>query len=202
MFHSLFANAERGGALSKHALHPVDVPVALHLLDRPADPYAGLASDLEISSSTAHQSVRRLFAAGLLRHGFHGERAVNRQALLEFLTHGVRYAFPTAPAASTRGVATAHAGPALREAIVADDAIVWPAEDGECEGAAIEPFWPRAASVARKLPTLYALLSAVDALRVGRARERQLATAYLTRVILRRDAATEEPAPRLVASIG
>jgi hypothetical protein len=154
-----------------------------------------LARHLEISSSTAHESVRRLFAAGLLRHGFDGDRAVNRQALVEFLTHGVRYAFPTSLGKSVRGVATAHSGPALRHSIVAEDAVVWPAADGESEGPEIEPLWPKAARVARKLPDVYAQLSAVDALRVGRARERRLAAAYLTQVILQRNVVGQEHSP-------
>jgi DNA-binding Lrp family transcriptional regulator len=187
--------------MSKHALHPVDVPVALHLLQASTDSFAKLASDLKISSSTAHESVRRLVAAGLVRHGLQGERAVNRRALVEFLTHGVRYTFPTALGQRMRGVATAHAGPALRNAIVAEEAVVWPALDGDSEGPEIEPFWPKAADVSRRLPDLYALLSAVDALRVGRTRERQLATAYLTRVIHHGNAATPDTSSRSAPDI-
>lgn len=186
--------------MSKNALHPIDVPVALQLLEAPTDSFASLARDLEISSSTAHKSVQRLFAAGLLRQGFHGERAVNREALVEFLTHGVRYAFSTALGKSVRGMPTAHAGPALRESIVSDDAVVWPAADGESEGPEIEPLWPKAVQVARKLPVLYARLSAVDALRIGRARERHLAAAYLTKVILQRSATGDEGPPQLRAT--
>ncbi len=182
--------------MSKHALHPVDVPVALHLLQASTDSFATIARDLEISSSTAHASVGRLLAAGLVRHGQRGERAVNRRALVEFLTHGVRYAFPTALGQRMRGVATAHAGPALREAIVAEEAVVWPAVDGDSEGPEIEPFWPKAADVSRRLPDLYAMLSAVDALRVGRTRERQLAAAYLTHVIQHVNPATHDTSAR------
>lgn len=188
--------------MSKHALHPVDIPVALHLLEASRDSFAKLASDLEISSSTAHESVRRLLASGLIRHGLDGERAVNRHALVEFLTHGVRYAFPTALGKSMRGVATAHAGPALRNALVAEEAVVWPAMDGDSEGAEIEPLWPKAARVARRLPDLYAMLSAVDALRVGRARERQLATAYLTQAIHKRNDAAHVASSRSAVDQG
>ena len=196
IIHSLFANAEHGDLVSKNALHPIDVPVALHLLESAADSYADVARDLQISSSTAHKSVQRLLVAGLLRRGFDGERAVNRQALVEFLTHGVRYAFPAALGNKVRGVATAHAGPALRESLVAEDAVVWAAAHGESEGSEIEPFWPKAAHVARTLPELYARLSAVDALRVGRARERQLAVAYLTNAILQPRAVVSAHPPR------
>ncbi|WP_337172229.1 hypothetical protein [Gemmatimonas aurantiaca] len=152
-----------------------------------------MARKLEISTSTAHQSVRRLFTAGLLRKGFEGERAVNRHALVEFLTHGVRYAFPAVPGKTTRGVPTAHAGPAMRGSLVVDDAVVWPDAEGDSEGPEIEPLWPKAARVARERPQLYAMLSAVDALRVGRVRERQLAVAYLTETIQPRNAAEHRP---------
>ena len=50
-------------------LKPVDVVVALRLAEAPEAKYEQLSADLGISSSTAHESVRRLQAAGLLRPG-------------------------------------------------------------------------------------------------------------------------------------
>lgn len=170
--------------MSQSALHPLDVGVALHLVDAPvAASYADLGQALGLSTTTVHASIKRLTGAGLLRQEFDGERAVNRHAFLEFLTHGVRYAFPAVLGRPTRGVPTAHAGPAIAGRLVADEAVVWPADDGQSSGPSIEPMLPKAALIAQQQPRLYALLSAVDAIRVGRARERQLAAVYLSHAL-------------------
>ncbi len=53
--------------LKQQALKPQDVAVALRLAESPEASYAALGFDLEMSSSTAHESVERLQLAGLLR---------------------------------------------------------------------------------------------------------------------------------------
>jgi hypothetical protein len=154
------------------SLKPVDVVVGLRLAEAPGATYQHLSADLGISASAAHASVRRLQAAGLLRPG---SRVVNRLALGEFLAHGVRYAFPAHPGAVVRGVPTAHAAPPLADHIVAEDVLVWPSPSGGSTGRAIAPLYPRAVELPRRCPGVYRTLALVDALRVGRARERKLA---------------------------
>lgn len=166
--------------MSKHALHSLDVAVALSLVDAPDRSFAAMGADLGLSASTVHESVTRLLNSGLVRHDPDRERRLNRHAMLAFLEHGVRYAFPGVLGSPTRGVPTAHAGPVLRDDIVADEAIVWPLANGEHVGPALDPLLPKAARLTTVLPGLYAMLSAVDAVRVGRARERRLAMQYLT----------------------
>ena len=51
-----------------------------------------LASDLHLSSSEVHASLKRGRLSGLFAHN--EPKRVNRSALLEFLEHGLRYAFP------------------------------------------------------------------------------------------------------------
>jgi len=159
-------------------LKPVDVVVALRLAELPQAKYEQLSADLGISSSTAHGSVQRLQAAGLLRPS---SRAVNRLALCEFLEHGVRYAFPARPGAEVRGVPTAHSTPPLARHIVAEDALVWPSASGSSRGRAIAPLYRKATELPRRCPSVYESLALVDALRVGRARERKLAFEELAR---------------------
>ncbi|MBL0939260.1 MAG: hypothetical protein IBJ03_10210 [Gemmatimonadaceae bacterium] len=166
------------------ALRPQDVALALHLLDRPGAGYHALAADLLVSSSTVHASAQRLKASGLVRATETGAGAVNRHALLEFLEHGVRYAFPAVPTGMQRGVPTAHAGPALQDEVAGDDPLVWADPDGSIYGRVVEPLLPRASRLVESAPHTYALLTAVDALRVGRARERDLARKYLRRALL------------------
>jgi len=142
--------------------------VALRLVDVPGETFGDTARVIGISQSMAHGSVGRLRDAGLLRAD---ARQVNRLALLEFLEHGVRYAFPAHPGAVVRGVPTAHSAPPWADHIVAEDVLVWPAASGTVRGAALAPLYPRAAELPERSPRLYQSLALVDAIRAGRARE-------------------------------
>ena len=157
-------------------LRPIDVAVALRLAEVPEATYEALQRDLRVSKSTAHESVRRLQAAGLLRPE---SRTINRLCLLEFLEHGLRYVFPAAVSAPERGVPTAHTAKPLAAALDAEDAVVWPSEHGHVLGHGITPLYDRAPELPGHCPSLYELLTLTDALRVGRARERKLALAAL-----------------------
>jgi hypothetical protein len=175
---SEFPNAEHQeeAMMEQPVLRPLDVVVALRLAETPEATYEALQRDLHISKSTAHESVRRLQAARLLRPE---SRTVNRLSLLEFLEHGLQYAFPAAVGAPERGVPTAHSATPLATELDAEDAVVWPSEHGNVLGAAIRPLYDRAPELPGRCRSLYELLTLTDALRVGRARERKLALARL-----------------------
>lgn len=154
-------------------LRPLDVPVALRFAECPGAPYHQVAEDLDMSSATIYESVARLEMAQLLRPG---ERAVNRHALLEFLEHGVRYAFPAAPVGLRgRGVPTAHSAPPLVDRIDGNEAWVWPSKEGGVEGQVIAPLFERAAQLPQRCPGVYEMLALLDSVRAGRARERRIA---------------------------
>ncbi len=71
---------------------------------------------------------------------------------------------------------TAYAAPPLSEHISSEDLPpVWPDPDGTVRGLALEPLYRTAPQAAKADPKLYQLLALVDALRMGRARERKLA---------------------------
>ncbi len=158
------------------SLRPHDVAVALQLVLTPATPYRALADAVGISQGEAHNAVRRLVFARLVRSD---TRTVHRGALLEFLLGGVPYAFPAELGPETRGIPTAHAGPLLAAEFAAADPVVWPAEHGEYRGAMVEPLYTGATSTFRNNPELYELLTLVDAVRIGRARERHRAQSLL-----------------------
>jgi hypothetical protein len=63
--------------------------------------------------------------------------------------------------------------------VVAEDSIVWPSASGSSYGSAIAPLYARATELPQRCPSLYEKLTLVDALRVGRARERKLAAEEL-----------------------
>jgi hypothetical protein len=162
-------------------LKPHDVVAALKLAVGPRLTYPRLAEALDLSLSEAHGAVKRATAAGLLL----ANRTPNRPALIEFVIHGVRYAYPAVRGGMTRGVPTAHAAPPLVNLIVGDNEPppVWPDPKGEARGAAFSPLYPGAANASRTDPKLYECLSLIDALRGGRARERNLAKEHLTRLL-------------------
>lgn len=143
--------------------------------------YAGLGQALHLSASQVHRSVKRCLIAGLaVEHG-RGDWQPVRGALCEFAVHGVRYAFPATLGAVKRGIPTSFGAPPLVLEISAapGDAPVWPHPDGTARGPSLAPLSATAAQAALEDPALYELLSLLDALRVGRARERSLAAQHL-----------------------
>lgn len=158
------------------SLRPGDIAVALELVLRPGERYEGLSRALRLSLSAAHRAVRRLEVAGLL---LPRDRHPNRSALLEFLVHGARYAFPARLGPDTRGVPTAGGLPEFREEMPSASGAVWPFLDGTARGPSLDPLYDGAAAAAMEDPRLHRLLALVDALRIGAARERRIAERLL-----------------------
>ncbi len=161
-----------------------DVLVALKLAlkDGWSDSYAVLAEELGMSASEAHAAVRRLEEARLLEPG---EKHVRRFLLRNFLLHGVPYAFAARSEGMTRGVPTAWAAPVFAKEFVSGNQPppVWPDSEGKVQGLAVKPLYPSAVHAAKKDEKLYALLAAVDSLRIGRARERASAEKKINELI-------------------
>ncbi len=162
-------------------LKPQDLFVTLKLVSVGAGAvpsYGQLAHELSMSPSQVHAAVGRATAAGLLGP----DRVPRRGALLEFLLHGVQVAFYPERGGVTRGMPTAHAAAPLAEEIGGDDLPpVWPDPEGTVRGETLEPLHSSAPRAARVDPALYELLALVDAIRIGRARERKLAEQHLTK---------------------
>lgn len=164
---------------------PQDIVVVLKLAlaVAPRPSYAELAADLGMSASEVHAAVRRLGEARLLDPE---TQEVRREALCNFLIHGVPHAFPARTREVTRGLPTAWAAPVLSGKISAEGQIppVWPDPDGQVQGAAVKPLYSSVPHAARRDPALYDLLALVDALRLGRARERAMAEKKLGRRLI------------------
>ena len=158
-------------------LRPLDVVVLLRLsLSEGRPPYLEMAEGLHVYPSEVYTSIRRARASHLVQ-GREQQDRLNRSALLEFLLHGIRYAFPAETGALTRGVPTAYAGPPLRESIAAGSDLppVWPYAEGPVRGYSFRPLHKNVPRAALEDVRLYELLALVDAVRDGRARERDLA---------------------------
>lgn len=157
-------------------LRPVDVVVALRLTLQPEEKYEALAGILGIGLSAAHRSVKRLEAAGLvLPH----RRAASRRPLIEFIVHGVKYAFFPVRGPEGPGVPTAHSGPPLVQRIAGERALVWASARGTMRGDTLVPLYEGAPELAERAPALYEVLTLVDAIRAGQARERKIAAEIL-----------------------
>jgi hypothetical protein len=158
------------------SLRPHDLCVLLQLTLTPGITYRELAARVGQSVGEAHNAAKRLEVARLCSPS---RGTVNRSALLEFLVSGVPYVFPGELGPETRGVPTAHSGPALRNEFDSPHVVVWPSADGDTRGLGLAPLCSSAPRLVESNPDLYRLLTIVDALRVGRARERHMAADIL-----------------------
>jgi Winged helix-turn-helix DNA-binding len=143
-----------------------------------------LAESLSISPSEVSKAMRRCVEAGLL-YVSGTERRVNRSALFEFLSHGLRYAFPPARGPMVRGVPTSASAEPLKSRLVGDTdpPTVWPYAEGKVRGIALAPLYQGAPKAALRDPKFYSVLALSDAVRSGRARERNLAVELLKKEI-------------------
>lgn len=163
-------------------LKPQDIVILLKLvaIDGSDWSYSSLANDLAMSPAEVHAGIKRCTAARL----FDQQRnAPIRSALLEFLVHGVKYAFLPDRGALTRGTTTSYAAPPLNSLIVqpSEPPPVWPSPEGTTRGYEFSPLYKSVPKAAAKDFVLYELLALVDAIRDGRARERDLAVKELTK---------------------
>ena len=89
----------------------LDVYVWLKLCgDRRGKTYAQLGKELGMSASEVHAAVRRGGEAGLVKPD---PKRVVREAFVDYLLHGVRYAFPAVPGRVVRGMPTGYSAPCL-----------------------------------------------------------------------------------------
>ena len=147
-----------------------------------------------MSPSQLHSAVKRALAAKLAVR--QGEKIVPHfRNLEEFLIHGLKYVFWAEQGEMTRGMPTAYAAPPLAELLIstaAEPPPVWPDPEGEVRGITFQPLHKLAPQAARADKNLYELLTLVDAVRSGRAREREIATKKL-RMLLEQNASDNKP---------
>lgn len=131
-----------------------------------------LSMSLLISASEVSESLNRSVYAGLLSVD---KKNLMKQALLEFVQHGLKYVFPVKPGPIVRGLPTAHSASPLKFIIQSQENFVWPWAFGKVRGQAIEPLYPKVPIACNNDEKLYELLALTDAIRVGKAREQEIA---------------------------
>jgi hypothetical protein len=161
-------------------LKPQDIYILLKLVAMGESEwsYASVAGDLFMSASEVHAGIKRAVAARLMPS--QGSQPL-KKSLEEFLIHGVKYAFPPDHGGLTRGVPTGYAAPPLKDIITQpnEPPPVWPDPEGNTRGYEFSPLYKTVPKAAGRDAKLYELLAIVDAIRGGRAREREIAVKEL-----------------------
>ena len=162
-------------------LQAVDLLVILKLaaLGQPAASVRLVADEIGLSKSAVALSLHRLQALGLRDEA--GARRINKLALRECLQHAVRWIAPADIGPSRAGLPTAHAAPPLSSKLTGGDdprrhpppPRTYAGESGHAAASA------RTRRRRARDPKLLVLLALVDAFRIGRARDRQVAAAEL-----------------------
>jgi hypothetical protein len=162
-------------------LKPQDLLVCLHLAFDAEPGYARIVESLHMPLSTAHRAVQRATAAKLLDTN----TQVIRANLLELLVHGVRYVFYPELGSSSRGVPTGAAAPGLRDRVTAstENSPVWPHPKGRARGHILAPLHPSVPDIALENSSLHTALASIDLIRIGSAREREVAAEVLQELL-------------------
>lgn len=162
-------------------IKPQDIVVLLKVLLKGKGrwKYEDLEKELGLSKSVIYRSLNRCAGAKFISNSpFEYFFAGN---VKEFLLHGIQYAFATTPGKMSKGIPTGHSAPVLNSQIIADkDHYVWPSVKGKSRGQSIKPLDERVPDFILSDIELYDLLALIDAIRVGKVREKELAGNLLT----------------------
>ena len=164
-------------------LRPLDIVILLKIHCKKDQPWSqmSLAKELHISSRSVNEGLKRAAESRLYSPR---SRKVNSAALEQALVSGVRWYMPPVRGGLVRGMPTGWAGPPLDEKIIAssdDLRPVWPDPEGEVMGLSLDPLHPSVPMAVKEDRPLYEVLTLVDALRDGRARERSLAAEEISK---------------------
>ena len=165
--------------MKKHSgMRPHDIAILLKIASKGINKWymKDLAHELQISPSEISESINRSVIAGLISSD---KKTLRKLALIDFLKYGLRYVFPQRPGSITRGIATSITAPPLNEEFFSEENFVWPYSKGNIRGQAIEPLHPKTAEACSIDSKYYELMALTDAIRIGKARERNLAFDYL-----------------------
>jgi hypothetical protein len=136
-----------------------------------------LSQELGISPAEMSGVVLRCKSLGLLNPDF----TVQQQHFFKLLENGLRYFIPTFAGKDALGVPTAWGNPTVAKILrgPATRIPVWAADTGEVHGPSITPLFRSVPYIAALNSKLYAALAAVDLLRLGGARETEVALEVL-----------------------
>lgn len=153
-------------------LHEVDIALLLWL-GRPAcGSLEEFAAPAQMTPGRIRASLVRLQKGGL--YSAEVDRVLTGPAM-EFLLHGVRFCFPGRVDRSrvVAGIATAWSADPLAEHILGGaDPVVWERGNGPSRGAPVVPVHPSVPDLALASPAFHVRAALLDAIRLGRVRDR------------------------------
>ncbi|WP_148214307.1 hypothetical protein [Robiginitalea biformata] len=164
-------------------MKPQDIVVLAKLIVTGDEDYTQmvLSETLHLSQSEISNSLARSVYSGLL---INNGKQVNRQPFFDFIQFGLRVVFPQKPGPIVRGIPTAHSAPPLVDSILGASTYVWPYAKGRARGESIAPLYPTVPKATLLNGEFYEMLALIDAVRVGRNREKNLALEHLEKRIL------------------
>ncbi len=167
---------------SQWSLKPQDLAMAFKLvcLGRKRLSYVELAEVMHLSQFEAHACMVRLTSARLLTE-VDDMPSLVMAAFRPMVLHGAPYFFPAVRGEITMGFPTAYGIEPLKSQVLFADELppVWPHADGPVRGSILLPLYPKLPLAAARDQPFYTLLALFDALRIGQAREREMARRYL-----------------------
>ncbi len=168
-------------------LKPQDTLLALKYWSQRQLSQSGSVRDIAeligISASEVSKGTKRLILAHLAVER-DGAIFAESGALFEWLSYGVRYAYPLETVGYGRGMATAWNCPIVKsEMVPPSPAWVWSIAGGDSDGILIKPIHDSVPKAAGNDGKLYQALSLVEVIRGGKPRELKIARKLLSELI-------------------
>lgn len=148
-------------------MRAIDLVCVLRILVWPGGKwtYRELAAQLDIGLSQAHDAMQR---AKLSRLYDSNRQLVRKKNLMEFLEHGVKYAFPAYVESEAVGIRTAANASPVRDLLTAANEMpcVWESSLGNTPGVAVAPLHGVVPAATRQDMVFYELMTLIDILRL------------------------------------
>ena len=163
----------------RNMLRPQDILLVLKRLAEPERVWRqkDLAESLGLSQPEVSFAHKRLRESELLV-----DNRIRRIRLARFLVDGLPVVWPAHLGAEARGVPTAWALVPVGKR-KPKSGPVWPSSSGKMRGPSVEPIYPTVPDAVARDSTLHRWLAMIDSMRVGAARERELARDALMKEI-------------------
>jgi len=147
--------------------------------------FKSIAHELYISQSEVTKSIKRLESTKLLTRYSDDSIELHKHELMEFFVHSVKYHFPAEINIATRGMPAAYSSPYFKKLIMSEESYVWPYINGDTKGLALTPIYKTLPNALDRNPdeNFYAIISALDLIRLGGKRENTIAKELLEHFI-------------------
>jgi hypothetical protein len=163
------------------ALKALDVVVGLKLMGRPNLAQAELAKQIGSNPAQVTRAIKSLLKANLF-YPMEGRLIANFYGWEKILL-AIEYLFPVSVGGIVIGMPTSYGAPPISNEINpgSDPIPIWPCAKAGVKGLCVEPLYSGTPKALIEYPDedLYTLLALIDALRMGRSREKELGRKYI-----------------------